>query len=539
MTNNRIAKVISRRDFLRRLGLLSTLPFLESLALPGELLAQATPANKLKRLIVISQPHMASGYHRVPEFAGGGWGGADASRMQTDAANALRVASFGSDPGGLGQFYSIGSLATSPRLQREMMVVNGLHSTYWNVYGHLSNGDGVAFTGGDGNTRLSMSSDARFPLSGAVHKPSITVDQLIAKNIHRLDQRILALGNGNHDGSTRTDESIDENGSRPGYVKQPEDVFNGPVFEGGDAVEKAKNQAIQSGEEAMTEEEALQATSVKDFAALKGLEGSLASRDNILADPGLSMRDRETLSLHFDMLNTNLNRARSLLRISSGSANGEYGVSPLCANPSLGDDDLEGYLPLIGSAFMCDLSRVALMNVWPNYLDHGAWHSGAEGDASKKNLYEELPRWVGRTAEFLSTLIDPTTGRDMLESTLVLGICNHGAALTYAEHGADKTHCFSEMSYFSVGGSAALNTGMMYDAMLHKSNGSRGPVSGGIYTVNQYLQTVAAAFGLTSEQWAGESGEGFGPWMNVRNQGRPIRVDAAAKNNPMPLILKV
>jgi hypothetical protein len=355
-----------------------------------------------------------------------------------------------------------------------------------------------------------------------------------------LDQRILALGNGSHggDGSVSPDESIDETGSRPAYVESTNNVFNGPLFDRGRAVTAAQSKINDLPPSQPPSQDDLEIISVKDFAILKGLEASLSQRETILKDPGLSMRDRDTLNLHFDMLDTNFRRANSLLPSAQASNTSGYGVSSLCANPALGGANLEGYLPIIGSAFLCDLSRIALMHVWPNYLDHGAWHSGADGDASKASMYEELSRWVGQTAQFLTTLIDPTTGRDMLESTLVLGICNHGAGLKYDELNADNHHCFSEVSYFSVGGSSVFNTGIMYDAMTHKSNGSRGPISGGIYTVNQYLQTIAAGFGLTPQQWAGESGQGFGPWMNVRNQGKPIRVDVAAKNNPLPLIMK-
>lgn len=59
--------------------------------------------------------------------------------------------------------------------------------------------------------------------------------------------------------------------------------------------------------------------------------------------------------------------------------------------------------------------------------------------------------------------MDPSTGSDMLETTLVLGITNNAMALKSDDR--DASHEMGDYSYFSVGGSAALNTGNMYDYM--------------------------------------------------------------------------
>jgi hypothetical protein len=102
--------------------------------------------------------------------------------------------------------------------------------------------------------------------------------------------------------------------------------------------------------------------------------------------------------------------------------------------------------------------------------------------------------------------------------------------------GRDTSHEFGDYSYFSVGGSAALKTGFMYDAM-GVSGGKRTVVSGPIPTVNQYLQTIAAAFGLTAADWSTGTTKGFGPWLATNWRGRPLRVDEAARTSAIPGLL--
>lgn len=531
-------KLLERRQFLQRICALSALPFLESLALPQVVSAQMT-SKKLKRLVVIVQPHMPSGYHRVPEFCRGAWGNADPSRLQVRNDVGLRTAVFGSDAGGLGSFYNVGLLGSNALLRQELMAVNGLAATYSYAGGHLSNGGGAL---GWPGVRTQTNGSARFALSGAMHEASITVDQLIARKIHRPGQVVLAMGGTGGDTSTLTDESIDASGSRPAFVQRPPDIFNGGVFGGGARVTQAIN-SIGSGGGGSTPTDPKTAAAVADYALVEGLESALSLKSSVLADAGLSAGDRSILTQHYDMLDQNLLAARAALPVSMSktpTASGDYAVAPQCANPQIGADDISGFLPLIGSAFLCDLSRVVVMSCYNGYTPHEHWHEATEkGAAVHAHYFNRQADWLARTADFLQGLIDPTTGRGMLESTLVLGITNNGMGIAYPGHtDGGASHAFSDMSYVSIGGSLAFNTGSMYDALGPRADGGRGPVSGGVWSVNQYLQTIAAAFGLTSTEWAGKYGQGFGPWFATQNDGRPVRADVAAKTSPMPLLLK-
>lgn len=514
---------IQRRKFLAGLGVTSALPFLEGVL--GKQIAHAQPSKRLKRLVIVSQSHMSLGYHRIPDLCNGPWGNADPSLLKTDSALGLRVGAFpAGDPGKLGSFYAQGGLKSSPRLQKEMMVVNGLACTYDHARGHLSDSNGEWRAGGGGGK---FNPSARYPLSGAVHQPMVTIDHVIAKKIHTPNQRMMFMGNARWGGGgADTNESIDFNRNIQGLIGGTRDIYNSAVFDGGKKIPQTGTAPAPT-----TPSDPLAAASTGDFAALTGLEFSQEERKRLLADTTLSGTDRKTLEQYYDLLNDSLKTAKAGV---TGGTSG-MAVSSQCKAPTIEGDGIGGYLKLVGSAFLCDLSRIAYMSVG-SYLDHnGVWHAGADGNAGQVGAFLKLADQMVQVAEFLTTLVDPMTGKDMLENTLVLGITNNSLAVR--SDGRDASHEMGDYSYFSLGGSAAFNTGFMYDALGH-SGGKRPPVAGPVYTVNQYLQTLAAAFGLTAEDWSPAGGKGFGPWMSPTWKGRPLRVDDTAKTTPIPGLLK-
>jgi hypothetical protein len=119
--------------------------------------------------------------------------------------------------------------------------------------------------------------------------------------------------------------------------------------------------------------------------------------------------------------------------------------------------------------------------------------------------------------------------------TLVLGLTN-AAASTPSQ--PDPSHSYSDFSYFSIGGSTVLDTGKMFDALKPGTGTKRAPVNGPVYTVNQYLQTLAYAFGCDAADWNRSGSTGFGPWLGATSEGVPIRVDADARTKPIAALLK-
>ncbi|MDX2020497.1 MAG: hypothetical protein SF187_09665 [Deltaproteobacteria bacterium] len=526
---------MERRKFLSGLGMCSTLPFLETVL--GRKVAHAQAANKLKRLIIVSQSHMALGYHRIPEFAKGAYGGADPSLLKVDMANGVRIGAFGSTPGKLGGFYEQGALKSNPRLQKEMMVVNGLAMNYSGAQGHISDGNGSWSAGGQSgkfNTRT------RFALSGSLSGPSVTIDNIIAKKIHTSGQRSMFMGSSNWGGGgADTDESIDANGAIQALSGNTSNIYNGPIFDAGKKVTAAMQKIGAGG---MTTpavpSDPLAAMSTSDFASLMGLRFSQQERKRLLGQKSLSANDKRSLEQYYDLLNESLATAeKGATSGSGGSAGGIAGatVSPECKPLASQGGDLASFNKLMGVAFLCDLSRIGYLSVG-SYQDHNTvWHAGADGDSSKVGTFNTLAVQVAQVAEFLTTLIDPATGRDMLENSIVIGITNCAAALN--TDGRDTSHSYHDFTYFSVGGSAALKNGNMYDFMGY-NNGKRPAVNGPIPSVNQYLQTIAAGFGLTAADWSPAGGKGFGPWMSSVCAGRPVRSDDAAKTGPIPGLLK-
>lgn len=533
-------KTIERRKFLGGLGICSTLPFLESVL--GRRIAHAQTSKRLKRLVIVSQPHMSLGYHRIPEFAKGNYGAGDPSLLKVDPALNLRVGAFGTTPGKLGGFYEQGVLKTSARLQKEMMVVNGLGMTFSSAQGHISDGNGSWSGGGQSgkfNTRT------RFALSGALHQPMVTIDHVIAKKIHSGSQRIMYMGDdGWGGGGADTDESIDANGAAQSLSGSTTNIYNGPIFDGGkkvtDAMAKAGAGPVPTTPPPASADP-LAGMSNADFGVLAGLRFSQEERKRLLADKALSALDKQTLTQYYDLLNQSLKTSQGEMgsggAVGGGGGTGVAGatVSPQCKPLASQGGDLAAFTRLMSVAFLCDLSRIGYVS-FGEYVDHNTeWHAGADGDSSKVRHFNTLAIQVATVAETLAALIDPETGRDMLENTLVLGITNCSMALT--TDGRDQSHSYHDFSFFSIGGSAALNTGFMYDGMGY-SGGKRPVVNGPIPTVNQYHQTIAAAFGLTSADWSPAGGKGFGPWLSSTCEGRALRADDTAKTTAIPGLLK-
>jgi hypothetical protein len=523
---------INRRKFLGGMGVAGALPFLESLV--GRQAAHGQTTKQLKRLIIVSQSHMALGYHRIPEFAKGAYGAADPSLLKVDAANGVRIGAFGTTPGKLGGFYEQGAFKTNARLQKEMMVVNGLAMNYADAQGHISDGNGSWSGGGQSgkfNTRT------RYALSGSLHAPMVTIDSVIAKKIHTAGQRTMFMGDAHWGGGgADTDESIDANGAGQSLSGSTSTIYNGPIFDAGKKVTAAMVKMPGGTPAPVTPTDPLADMSNDKFAALMGLRFSQEERKRLLAEKSLSSADKKSLEQYYDLLNEGLSGAEKAATSSGGSGSAGSIVSTECKPLTTQGSDLASFNKLMGVAFLCDLSRIGYLSVG-QYEDHNTvWHAGADGDSSKLPTFNKLANQVSQVAEFLTTLIDPTTGRDMLENSIVLGITNCSPALT--TDGRDSSHSYHDFSYFSVGGSVALNTGNMFD-FLGYNNGKRPVVSGPIPSVNQYLQTVAAGFGLTSADWSPAGSKGFGPWSSNVCAGRPVRSDDAAKTGPIPGLLKV
>lgn len=520
-----------RRKFLSGLGVCSTLPFLESVL--GRKVAQAQSSKQLKRLIIVAQPHMALGYHRIPEFAKGAYGAGDPSLLKVDAANGVRVGAFGTTPGKLGGFYEQGALKTNARLQKEMMVVNGLAMNYSNAQGHISDGNGSWSVGAGGGK---FNTATRFALSGSLSGPMVTMDNVIAKKIHTTGQRSIFMGGQWGGGGADVDESIDYNGARQSLSSSTSDIYNGPIFGAGAKVTEAMKKMPGTPPVPAPNADPLEALSSSQFSSLMGLRFAQDERKRLLAQKSLSASDKKSLEQYYDLLNEGLTSAEKNAAMGGGGGNNGGGVSSECKPMSAHGGDMAAFNRLMGVAFLCDLSRVGFVSLG-NYVDHNSvWHAGADGDSSKVPTFNTLAVQVAQVAESLTTLIDPATGRDMLENTLVLGITNCALALN-SDDGRDSSHSYHDFSYFSVGGSAALNTGNMYDFMGY-AGGKRPAVGGPVPSVNQYLQTVAAGFGLTSADWSPAGGKGFGPWMSSVCVGRQVRSDDAAKTGPIPGLLK-
>jgi hypothetical protein len=521
-----------RRRFLAGLGASGALPFLESFA--GRRRAQAATPRRLKRLVIVAQAHMALGYHRIPEFARGAYGSADPTLLRTDAANGVRIGAFGNAPGKLGGFYEQGAFKSSPRLQQEMMVVNGLASTYERAFGHQSDSNGQWY--GPNGQKGGTNSRSRFPLSGSLHQTMVTIDHVIAKKIHAPGQRIMFMGNHTWGaGGAYTDESVDHNGAIQSLYGNTSTLYNGPIFEGGKRVADAMGKRPAGGSVAPVEPGSPLANLATDrFAALMALRFSQTERKRLLASPRLSANDRETLEKHYELLGDSLRTEESRLA-ASGSGTSAPSASAQCAALSGHGSDLAAFTKLMTVAFLCDLSRIGLVSVGVYHDHNSVWHAGAGGDPSKLYVFNILANQVAEVAQMLASLTDPETGRDMLETTLVLGITN--CALGLNTDNRDNSHSYHDFSYFSVGGSAALNTGFMYDFMGYAA-GKRPAVNGPVPVVNQYLQTIAAAYGLGPQDWSPPGGKGFGPWLSQVCHGRTIRNNDTARTTPIPGLLK-
>jgi len=518
-----------RRKFLSGLGVCSALPFLESLM--GRKVAQAQSSKQLKRLIVVAQPHMALGYHRIPEFAKGAYGNADPSLLKTDAGNGVRVGAFGTTPGKLGGFYEQGALKSNARLQKEMMVVNGLMMNYSGAQGHISDGNGSWSNGGGGGK---FNTATRYALSGSLHAPMVTIDNVIAKKIHTNGQRGIYMGGQWGGGGADVDESIDYNGARQSLSGSTSNIYNGPIFGAGAKVTEAMKKMPGMTAMPPPTSDPLAGLSNSQFSSLMGLRFAQDERKRLLAEKSLSASDKKSLEQYYDLLNEGLTGAEKSAA-AGGGGGGRVAVSSECKPLATQGGDYAAFSKLMAVAFLCDLSRIGFVSIG-NYMDHNSvWHTGADGNGGQVGVFNSLASQVAQIAESLTTLIDPATGRDMLENTLVLGITNCSMALN--GDGRDTSHSYHDYSYFSVGGSAALNTGNMYD-FLGVAGGKRPAVGGPVPSVNQYLQTVAAGFGLTSADWSPSGGKGFGPWMSSVCVGRQVRSDDAAKTGPIPGLLK-
>lgn len=520
---------LNRRKFLSGLGVASALPFLESVARNKPARAET---GKLKRLVIVSQSHMALGYHRLPEFAQGAYGGGDPSLVKVDAAKGMRFAPFGSTPGKLGGFYEQGPLKSNPRLQQEMMAVNGLAMNYSEAQGHQSDGNGSWKAGSQGGK---LNTRARFPLSGSLHEPMVTIDHVIARKIHAPGQRIMFMGNARWGGGgADTDESVDYNGAIQALAGGTETIYNGPIFEAGKKVTEAMQKMGMAPAVPQEPVDPAAGLSTSNFAALMGLRFSQQQRKRLLADAALSTGDKRTLEQYYDLLNESLKVNEENLKKGGGSTGGGA-ISGECKPITGQGSDLAAFTRLMSVAFLCDLSRIAFISVG-SYADHNSvWHAGADGDSSKVGQYNLLANNVAQVAQAIAGLQDPSTGRDMLENTVVLGITNCAAALRTDNR--DTSHSYHDFPYFSVGGSAALNTGTWYDFMGHNA-GKRPAVNGPVPSVNQYLQTLAAGFGLTAQDWSPAGGKGFGPWLSSVCVGRQVRADDTAKTSPIPGLLK-
>lgn len=176
------------------------------------------------------------GYHRIHEFAKRAYGTGNPSRLKVDATNGVRVASFGMTPGKLGGFYEQSSLKTNARLQKEMMVVNGLAMNDSDAQGHISDGNGSWSAGGSGGK---FKPTTRFALSGALSVPMVTVDNVIAKIIHTTVQRSNFIGGQWGSGGADLDESIDYNGARQSLSSSTSNIHSGPTFGAGAKVTEA------------------------------------------------------------------------------------------------------------------------------------------------------------------------------------------------------------------------------------------------------------------------------------------------------------
>ena len=507
-----------RRQFLQALGVGGALPFLESI---GARPVRAN-TNTLKRLVIVSQPHMSLGYHRIPDLANGAYGNGNPSRLSIDTDLGFRVGTFGSDPGGLGGFYRQGKLKDSSRLQSEMMVVNGLPCTYREAQGHQSDGNGTWRGGGQNG---GLNTGARYPLSGSLHKPMVTIDHIVAAKIHQPGQRMLFMGSGRWGGGgASTNESVTPEGDVVRIKEKPLDVFNGNVFEGGRRIDDllaGGNAPAPTGDPRKT-------MAADDFAILEALSYTKQDRQRLMSQGVLSQDDKTSLEQYFDFMSDSLKDVEARLeRQAEGPS-----IAAGCANPELGTPNkLPSYLQMMGAAFLCDISRVAFISTG-DYTSHGNWHDGADGDTNELAKFNKSAEQTADVADFLAGMTDPETGEDMLKSTLVLQITN--CSMAVKGQGRDTKHSYGDYSYFSIGGSSVFNTGKMYDALDYK-DGDRQEVSGPVPTVNQYLQTVAAAFGATSDDWGND---GFGPWLSNNWRGIDLRADNNAKRNPIPGLLK-
>jgi len=526
-------KSIARRNFLRGLGITSALPFLETFA---DHKAYAQDASKrLKRLIIVSQGHMALGYHRIPELAKGAYGSGDPTLMKVDAARGVRIGEFGTTPGKLGGFYEQGALKSNAKLQKEMMVVNGLAMAYSGAQGHQSDGNG-SWSGGGQKGKLNTRS--RFPLSGSLHQPMVTIDHVIGRKIHSGSQRPIYFGNaGWNGGGAATDESVDFNGAIQSLSGSTQNIYNSSIFDAGKKVTAAMMQSGGGATPPPVPSDPLAAMSNSDFATLMGLRFSQEERKRLLSDGRLSGNDKRSLEQYYDLLNKNLTDAEAAAKNTAAGGGGGTKVAAGCAPMSNHGGDVAAFNRLMAVAFLCDLSRIGYISVG-SYADHNSvWHAGANGNSGQLQHFNKLAIEVSQIAESVAGLTDPTTGRDMLENTIVVGITN--CAMAHKAYGnRDPSHSYDDFSYFSVGGSAALETGKMYDYMGF-SGTKRGAVGGPIPPVNQYLQTLAAGFGATSADWSPANGKGFGPWLSSTSVGGvTVRTDDNAKTMPLPGLLK-
>ncbi len=543
---------IGRRHFLKGAGgAMLAIPFLRSLTDFVE--ARAAVANPLKRIILIAQPHAAAQMHRCPELSFAKYGVGNASFLTVDAARGLRHGTIPTDPATMAKGFDIAALrgAGNP-IREQMCVFNGMMSPGNDVHGHID------------RTKCNMA------FSGNIHfqERGISIDQVLHEKVY--GARVPDLRSV-HMGSQAELFYTDRVGTNPNHIQSPREAYNTLIRP------KALAKASSSGTSAPpaptpsgpTDDEILEESAVNALSA---------ERQTLQARADLSSADKQLLTAYFDNL--------SDLEKRVGGRRGTTPVLPpeeipfSCTAPASANIDERRFIPKQGDkpgeqhdarhaaetygivarlAFMCDVTRVVGVNLggWATmmpasydqvtrhtngqYDDHQTiWHP--IGDGLRPELHVVCADHVGLAAKIASDLHAVKTddgSSTLLDDTLIIYASEFGAV---SETWTDG-HGHTDYCYVTFGGKNAINVGKYYDSL----GGTRRPVGAYAWTVNNFLQTILTAYGLSKEDWEPLNGNraGFGRFSGTSSKATwgDTTVTVAGANDAekravLPLVLK-